>query len=371
MNNKDDWAKNHFDLTESHEAMLPLLDAYTTGELEHDEQERIDYHLESCRECQQRLTEIIRLRRLLATLATNPSQHEMSEDTGPRRIPHSSRLADAVFTEIDSHKGRDGRMKQNDIVEIPQGYPSKEQPHKGKRWPRYIGIIAAALCIVVLVGSVLITLNFQQRIARQTSPAQDKRAASEPPPIVWELEKDQTIARNGAGTFAVEYIDVTKKEFRFFYAFSSQYQGSPRIEVISSPPSGSKAVMQLITAVQPLGSLDSFNVGVIHAPLLDRAGQLLTIQITMPGQHTPTWHLAPLKQLLKEPNPSNPAYYGLYLDQTKFPSITFYGPVMEQQVAFFRDAAPDYIFLRLGSTGPVQIITKAEYLAIAGPKNFY
>ncbi|MGB8346557.1 MAG: zf-HC2 domain-containing protein [Ktedonobacteraceae bacterium] len=369
MNNKDDKTQNHFELAESQEAMLPLLDAYATGELGHDEQERITYHLESCHECQQRLTEIIRLRKLLATLAANPSQLEMSEDTKQTwRIPRSSQFADAVLTEINSHKGRDERMKQNDIVEMP----SREQPRTRKIWPRYIAIIAAALCIVILAGAVVITLNLQQRTTGQLPSTHSGGEPSFPPPSnVWEVEQDQTIARNAAGTFAVEYIDVTKKEFRFFYAFSSQYQGSPRIEVISSPPSGSKAVMQLITAVQPLGSLDSFNVGVIHAPLLDRAGQLLTIQITMPGQHTPTWHLAPLKQLLKEPNPSNPAYYGLYLDQTKFPSITFYGPVMEQQVAFFRDAAPDYIFLRLGSTGPVQIITKAEYLAIAGPKNFY
>ena len=262
-------------------------------------------------------------------------------------------------------------MKQNDVVEMHQERTSKGRPHKEKRWPRYIAIIAAALCVIVLVGAIVITLNSQQRTAGQSpSTHHGGEPSLAPPTSPWEVEQDQTIARNAAGTFVVVYIDVTKKEFRFFYAFSSQYQGNPRIEVISSLPSGSKAVIQLVTTVQPLGSLGSFEVGVIHAPLLDRTGQLLTIQITMPGQNTPTWHLAPLKQPLKEPDPSNPAYYGLYLDQTKFPSITFYGPVMEQQVAFFRDATPDYIFLRLGDTGPVQIITKAEYLAIAGPKNF-
>jgi anti-sigma factor RsiW len=368
MSNKDDRAKSHFDMAESQEAMLPLLDAYATDELEQDEQKRIGQHLKSCHECQQRLTEIIRLHKLLATLATNPGQLEMSEGTKQsKRIPRSSGVADAVLAEINSHKGRNGKMKQSDVIEIP----SREQPRTRKKWPRYIAIIAAALCVVILAGAIIITLNSQPKTTGQSPSTHNSGEPSlAPPNSSWVVEQNQTIVRNTAGTFMVEYIDITKKEFRFFYAFSSQYQGDPRIEVLSSLPSGSSTAMQLVTTVQPLGNLGSFNVGVIHAPLLDRTGQLLTIQITMPGQHTPTWQLAPLKQPLKEPDPSNPPHYDLYLDQTKFPSITFYGPATEQQVAFFKDTASNHVFLRLGDTGPVQIITKAEYLAIAGPKNF-
>jgi hypothetical protein len=54
----------------------------------------------------------------------------------------------------------------------------------------------------------------------------------------------------------------------------------------------------------------------------------------------------------------------------QFANNILVGLYLEQQVAFFKNTTSNYVFLRLGDTGPVQIITKAEYLAIAGPKNF-
>lgn len=59
------------------------------------------------------------------------------------------------------------------------------------------------------------------------------------------------------------------------------------------------------------------------------------------------------------------------------PEVDFYGPVMREQVAYFRGPAPKqqgvsrpYVFLRMDDPVVVSVITQAQYISIAGSENF-
>ena len=59
------------------------------------------------------------------------------------------------------------------------------------------------------------------------------------------------------------------------------------------------------------------------------------------------------------------------------PEVDFYGPVMREQVAYFRGPTPkqqgvsrSYVFLRMDDPVVVSVITQAQYISIAGAENF-
>ena len=107
-----------------------------------------------------------------------------------------------------------------------------------------------------------------------------------------------------------------------------------------------------------------------------RSGQILLLQVIFPGEVTP-WRLAPLKQVADEPHVGKPRYE-LATNLTEFLEVKWYGSVTKTRVAFFsrRDAASQLIpgispiFVRMDDPMLVTTISQAEYLSLAGLRNF-
>ncbi|HEY7416170.1 MAG TPA: hypothetical protein VH593_13335, partial [Ktedonobacteraceae bacterium] len=99
----------------------------------------------------------------------------------------------------------------------------------------------------------------------------------------------------------------------------------------------------------------------------DKIGQVIQLTITLPGHASAPLYLRPLKQL-HEGKPSE--FLSFTSAPNMFSPVQWYGPVRKEQVVFLKSEDGSYLFLRLDS-GNVQIITRQEYLRIAGERNFY
>jgi hypothetical protein len=173
-------------------------------------------------------------------------------------------------------------------------------------------------------------------------------------------------------------MDLTPKGFRFFYTIHALDQkGLPSVKAYSYLSSNPQAKTSLVATVQSLGQLGTSNVGVIHVQGLSRAHQIIALQIIPPGRKTPAWQLAPLDQIIDDPHP-NDSTTSFSVEQIGHQEIIWYGPVMFEQVAFFKQTISShsashssYIFVRIDNPRMVTVITKAQYLAIAGQKNFF
>lgn len=368
MKNKKKEIDDNFHSANSEETILSLLDAYMTHELEQEEHKRVEYHLEACSECQHLLIEVTRLRRLLTTLAPKSNQHEVSKDVVQEQnnlqLPL---LATTVLAEIEARK-KGQRMEHRRTVEAQQNYLSNKAFFRERAWSRKIAIFAAVLCVMLLTGIIATIVHFLPNSGGE---------ASQPAPIVWQVQHGQTFAQSSGNKFALKYIEVTGQEFRFFYAFTASHPGPLQVEAISYLNPNPQNTIHLVTIVQPLGSLGAFSVGVIRVSRVTRVGQIIALQITLPAEKFPTWELSPLRQLIKEPNAAR-SLYGLSIDQNELPAVTWYGPVTAQQVAFFKDTTAgrsashaSHVFLNLANAHMILIITQAQYLAIAGPSNFF
>jgi hypothetical protein len=201
-----------------------------------------------------------------------------------------------------------------------------------------------------------------------------------PPPKVWILQQGQTHLQTSQEVLCLKHITITGKEFQFFYAMKANQEGSPDVLVISSSvPLGGASFAprtQLRATLQSLGSLGEYEVGVIHASWLNQPGQIILLQITFPGRKA-HWQLAPLKQVTDEPHMGK-SRHELIANLTELPEVKWYGPVTKARVAFFsrRDAAGQPIpgispvFLRMDDPMLVTTISQAEYLSLAGLRNF-
>ena len=198
-----------------------------------------------------------------------------------------------------------------------------------------------------------------------------------PAPIVWDFHHDQTFVHNTGNAFSIKYIGIWPQEFSFIYAYKFLEQASPEFTVFASFSSTANNETNLKTSVQPLGIIDGVHTGVIHAIRTSYVGQTIGLRITVPEPHPLSWRLNPLlKQLIEEPHRDTTKEAIMDdLGQVGITSVEFYGPVMNEQVAYFRPTAAQssshktYIFIRMDSPN-ITTITKEQYLAIAGSMNF-
>jgi len=363
MNDERSEVKNYSHSVDVHKAIVYLLDSYITDELEQDEREDVKQHIASCSKCRQQLTEIIQARKLITKLIDD-GQYEMNKDATLLPQDHnSSWLSDAVLAKIDSDERGKQSMEQKQTVKAQQDHLRTKAFYRKRTWTLGFGIFAAVSFIALLIVSLTGAFNMTPR------------GNAVPAPQVWTLQQGQTLVQNTGGTFALKYIEITPQEFRLFYALNSPYQGTLHVEAVSYLVSAPKTITHLAATVQPLGQLSTFKIGVIHMPRLNQAKQIVSLQITLLTRNTPSWHIAPLKQLINEPH--NGSRYSFSINPKELPNITLYGPIMQEQVAFFKDtslgkptSSPSRIFLRLDDPTIVAIITQAEYLTIAGKQNF-
>jgi len=245
-----------------------------------------------------------------------------------------------------------------------RGASNMQRSHANKqtrRWGQYIGI-AAVLCACLLVVFMLALHNTQQP---------PRVSGSSGAPQYWDVRDEQMTIKNNDITFAIKNINATQQEFQFFYAMRSSQ--TLHIQVTSTVNNTGEISLQ--TQDQPLGKLGVYTIGVLHIHRSNRLNQVLTIQVTTPD-HPTHWNIQPLKQLFVDSQPNLREDFAV--GQNNFPEITWYGPVMMQQVAFFKDtsnknAGPDapHIFLRLGTPNVVSTISKSEYLSIAEQQNYF
>jgi len=204
--------------------------------------------------------------------------------------------------------------------------------------------------------------------------AHSRTLISSPPPVVWKLQQEQPFVKNSSSIFSIKWITITPQEFHFFYVFQSPHQ-EIKVKVSSSLTYSSKTETNLKTTMEVLKHIQTYTVGVIHAERISHIGQVITLQITRSGGRTTSWSLALLKQVENEPH-KDTTWYGIYPGFSGLPEVKWYGPVKEQQVAYFKVAGsvrgnqqPTYVFVRSDDPLVVRIITMEEYLKIAGPEN--
>lgn len=197
------------------------------------------------------------------------------------------------------------------------------------------------------------------------------------PPAIWEGQPNQGIAIGPAGTFALKFIEFTPKQFRFYYVFKTSHQAPLQVTASSAIPANtSMPVIPLATTVQTLGRISEYTIGVIHVQHLNRAGQIIMLAITPALAGAATWRLEPFKQLIMEPH-SQTARGGIGVMPVGLPEAQWSGEYQEQLVSYVKVVIPGqpvadrtYVFLRSDDPVVVKVITKAQYIAIAGPANF-
>lgn len=335
-----------------HEQQLTLFDAYMTDELDAGERGQVEQSLISCQECKQLFTDVTHLRHALGTLSQSESL-PTSEDVHS----HSPQMVQAVMTSIEQRKESGNHFTADDEKQaqtFPR-VPGVSITTRKRIRPMSLGIGAAVLCLILLVG-FLITLP----------PTSRKGPMSVPGFIPWTIQKQHLLVQNSTGVFALKEIEIiTGKEFNFYYVFQSSHQGTIHVTAISSLNAAQAHPITLSATVLPLGTIDNFNVGVIRVQYLDRVNQTITLNITSSSEGSVNWQLTPLKQPTADPHSKGGAFYELAVDQHLFPQIIWFGP--SSGIAFFKNrAGTHYIFLQVDYFGKIEVITREKCIQLAG-----
>jgi putative zinc finger protein len=340
-----------------HEQKLALFDAYITSELDEDEKIQLEEHMNGCQECQQLFAEVTRFRQQIGIL--------IETDRLPvpeKEHAYASQITQSVMVHIEQEKKAGSREQQ---TQTHHRASAPSTPVRKRTVPLYLRIIAAMLCLFLLTG-LIVTLHQNTNIS-------GRGAVSVPPPIVWITQQHYMLVQNGTEVFTLKEIEITtQKEIRFYYVFKSSYQKPFHVTADSALSTGQGQNISLSATVQPLGTIDSYDIGIIHVQYLDRAGQTVTLHITSSAMGNVNWHLSPLKQLIAEPHPEG-SFYGFSVDQRLFPAIVWSGPAgrsEQSQVAFFKaSGSAHYIFLQVDYLGKIRVITKEECIQLGGEQN--
>jgi hypothetical protein len=131
-----------------------------------------------------------------------------------------------------------------------------------------------------------------------------------------------------------------------------------------------------------LGGINDYSIGVIHVDWTNNVNQLIGLQLTVvspAGARAGAWQLTPLQQTRPD---SNPGWVILNTDanpsDTALPEAVWTTVVMGgTTVSYVKIILPgqpvadrSYVFEGSDDPATVKVISKAEYLRIAGPANF-
>ncbi len=134
----------------------------------------------------------------------------------------------------------------------------------------------------------------------RSTPLGTSESRSSPVASSWWLRKEQTAAQSAAGTFALKAVEIINLDLHAYYALRSPTPGPPQATAQSTfascQPAASGAQVGA-AAVQSFGPLDDIDVGVIHVPIVDQPGQVVSLAITPPDAPSPAWTLTFLEQL--------------------------------------------------------------------------
>jgi len=209
-----------------------------------------------------------------------------------------------------------------------------------------------------------------------------QRGRSSPPPQLWQVQLNQTFVTGTEGAFAIKWIGITPQQFRFYFVFTTDHDRNLRVAASSLLPTQSSdatIVIPLLTTVQTLGQLGSYTVGVAQVERRSQVGQTITLAITpvaLAGADAPTWRLSPMKQLRVETHVATSRSW-LTTNPNGLSEVEWSPSFMSQKVSYVKviiagQAVSDrsYVFVRSDDPVVVKVMSKADYLAIAGPANF-
>jgi hypothetical protein len=215
------------------------------------------------------------------------------------------------------------------------------------------------------------------------------------PPDVWQpAPSGQGFASGSAGAIALKWLEYTPQQFRLYYVFKPSDQGTQAstpaqpvaLQVTGSaslPGSPTTPAIPLPVTSQTLGQIGAYTIGAIHIGRFDhtgqpvnRAGQIITVAITPSLPGAATWRLSPIHQLIVEPH-AQTARGGLGAYPDGLPEAQWSPPVQAQLVSYVKVILPgqpvadrSYVFVRSDDWVKVQVISKAQYIALAGGENF-
>ena len=228
-----------------------------------------------------------------------------------------------------------------------------------------MALVACLLLVGIVAFIVFVTTN-----------SQSSRTCACPTHSAWMYQYGQASLQHSHDAFSLKEISITSQEFQFFYAYTFSHPGVPTITTTSNLEGTSALPLPLATRVQPLGVLGNVNIGVIHARLLNRVNQSIELHISVPGDSALHWKLAPLKQMINDPHPGSFTNRFWDLHPLGIPTIAFDVPITTGQVAYFHlvqpahsTRQPVYVFLRMDHPTIVSLISKDQFVAIAGPGN--
>jgi hypothetical protein len=199
-----------------------------------------------------------------------------------------------------------------------------------------------------------------------------------PSPIFWQTQPGQLAATGAAGTFAVKSILITPQQIQWYYVFLSKQHNRLQATASTSHLANTTAASSLATTVQLLGQISDYSIGVIHVDWADHVNQVIGLQLTAvssTGARVGAWQLTLLQQV--DPDP-NPGWFGINTGGSGLPEAVWrMVPMGGTTVSYVKVIIPgqpvaDRSYVFVGSDDPVtvQVISKAEYLRIAGPANF-
>jgi hypothetical protein len=243
------------------------------------------------------------------------------------------------------------------MAELPLIEKRQEKPTTF-RWKTLWLPITASLLLALLLGCSAVFYRNSQG-----------QPSGRPVSIPWELQHDQIVAQSHEGLFEIKYISITPREFRFFYVVRSGHRDELMVQAVSISPKGTST--PLASTVQPLGKLGAFDAGILHVKLFHLTGQMIELHIAVQGKNEPLWKLAPLKQTIDES--AKDTSYGLSIQIRQPSGVLWFGPV-KGEFAFFKESETksdaSYVFVRFDDTTSVKVITRAQYLEVAGKENF-
>jgi hypothetical protein len=195
----------------------------------------------------------------------------------------------------------------------------------------------------------------------------------------WQEQPGQLAATGPAGSFAVKWIQVTPQQLQFYYIFLSTQHNSLQVTASASHLSNTTSARSLATTVQVLGQISGYSIGVIHVDWANHVNQLIGLQLTLvspTGAPAATWQLTPLQQVSSDPHPDG--RFQIDTSDSGLPEADWFVAHMgAHTVSYVKIILPgqpvadrSYVFVRSDDPLTVTVITKAEYLAIAGPENF-
>lgn len=240
-------------------------------------------------------------------------------------------------------------------------------------WPaskRWATLLALACC-------VLASLSLGACASSQTT-LQTCTACG--PPVDWELQPGQAVATGAASTFALKWVEVTPQQLRFYYVWLSTPHNQLQAAASVSYPTNTSVVSSPPTSVQVLGQIGDYAVGVIHVDWAENVQQLIGLELTAvsaSGVHVSTWHLTPLEQLHPDRlyhTGGGQMTMGVPPNEEGLPEAVWLEVVEGAHlVSYVKIVIPgqpvadrSYVFVNSDDPVTVTVISKAEYLSIAG-----